>query len=63
MIQNPNIGKPAVLTLDGLKVPVIVQGARAMFGRIDYLVLPQGSQDNPQWFSQAKLSFPVTKPN
>lgn len=44
--QIKNIGKPAIVLLDGLRIPVTIIDVRQAFGRIDYKIQPIGSPDS-----------------
>ena len=50
------IGKPALLTVERLKVLVTVKDCKQAFGRLDLLVCPVGGE-GLQWVSAERLTF------
>lgn len=50
------IGKPALLSIESLKVPVTVRDVRQAYGRTDYLVTPANGMGS-QWVSDARVTL------
>lgn len=50
-----NVGKIGLLTVDGLQVEVLIQDARRVWDRLDYLVTPVRGTGQ-QWVSAQRVT-------
>lgn len=50
-----NVGKVGLLTVDGLQIEVLIQDARQVWDRLDYLVTPVRGTGQ-QWVSAQRVT-------